>query len=360
MVELLHDDTAFPGGLDIWRANEPTDLPPIRRWDRRLREYPVNYGYFMRDPRARITQAGIEFIANFNPNARITQFGLEVIVSLVPQGEQLSGNPPAGRPRSVDYSFVPPINPALLSFIQPLNAGDSQATSTALPPRAPARARDYTWFNAPLPDLFAQDAMLPDHTTDSTALPPRGPARSTPDNYNFTASYFQGLIGQDAIPTGDQLSGNAPIGRPRASTLSEPGVNATIILTAPAAPIAPGKTTQHSEIPPRAPARLNDYTWLRSLPIHLIGQDAFNPGDQYFDLPPRGPLRARDYTWTYTLPAQFPPPAGALPAGKQYLSNEPRAAARLRGEYPHLTRGALPLLLAPVTTAEQFQAILII
>jgi hypothetical protein len=345
--------------LDIWRANEPTDLPPIGRWNRRLREYPVNFGYFLRDPQARVTQAGVEVIATFDPSARITQAGVEVIYALRPTGAQLSGNPPAGRLRARDYTLAEAPSIPLSVYIQPPVTGDTTVASTALPPKAAARAVDYTWFNPLLPNLAGQDALLPDHSTDATALPTPAAPRSR--DYSYTASYFQGLIGQDTVPPGEQLSGNAPPGPLRASALTDPGANYVIYLTAPPPPHPVGLTTGYTELAPRAPARAVDYTWLRSLPIHLIGQDRFNPGVQVFDLPPRGPLRSRDYTWVYTLPGQFPPPAPPLPPGAQSSALQfMRPVLRVRGEYPHNQRAPLPLLTTPPVSSEQFQAVLII
>jgi len=161
------------------------------------------------------------------------------------------------------------------------------------------------------------------------------------------------------------LSGNAPPGAPRAAgaVLSDPGFNYVIYLTAPPPPnprFIGGQSSDLTALAPRAPARAVDYTWLRSLPIHLIGQDAMVAGDQFFDLPPRAPARLRDYTWVYTLPGQFPPPAPTLPPGTQYNAAEPRASARVRADYPNLTRGSLALLGAPSTLTEQFQVVLFI
>jgi len=178
--------------------------------------------------------------------------------------------PPRGAPRARDYSFT-------AGFFHGLDGQDSMAAGEQLSGNAPAgprRAIDYTWLYTPLPLLFGQDTLAAGAQVYD--LPARAAARAR--DYSFSASYFQGLIAQDAMVVGDQLSGNTPATAPRASTLSEPGVNLTIILTAAPPTIPYGLSTALSELYPRAAARARDYSFSASYFQGLIGKDVLPNG----------------------------------------------------------------------------------
>lgn len=274
------------------------------------------------------------------------------VVSL-PPGYQSVDLPPRAVARARDYSIAAAFPLELIGQDATL-VGDQVVD---LPTKAPARARDYS-ITASFPlELIGQDAMtvggqlvdLPargslrarDYSiaqslalnllipvgTQVTDLPPRAALRAR--DYSLTASFPLELIGQDAALVGTQLTGPAPAGPRRASTLGETGSNQTLLLVA-APPVIPcGQSTAASELPTRASARLRDYTIAASYPLELVNKDQFYgaAGEaQALDWQnPRGPVRLGDYGWT----VGYMP---VVPMGQSTAATElaPRAAARSR------------------------------
>lgn len=343
-----------------------SELPP--RGPVRLREYPTTFVYFLRDPKARVTQFGLEVVSAANPNARITQFGLEVVISIRPAGTQFSGNSPAGKPRLLDYTWLNPGGgSSVVSTVPPVPpAGLLPSTSDNLPPRGPARLRDYTWFNTLLPYELGQDKLPVGQSTFlSDNLPPRAPARAR--DYTFTYTVLPQLLAQDAMNPGEQSFDLPPKAPARLRDYSLASAFPVSAITAPPPPnprfdagSIPGDPTA---LPPRGPARLRDYTHLSYRLPGLV--DAQNPGAQLSDLPPRSAPRLRDYTFTYAFPVQFPPapPQPPLGVGNPFVGRvldlPPYGRPQIRGSYP-MTQTSLALRASPPVLNEQFQAILFI
>jgi len=251
----------------------------------------------------------------------------------LPAGQQLGVNAPPGRPRAISLSETGVNLTALLTATAAVLPNGLSTALTELPPRATPRARDYTQAIGFPPELVGQDALtasrgvqeLPprgyarerDYTylesfalqvfqelpcgQRVTDLPPRGVPRAR--DYSFESFIFADLIGQDAMAAGDQLSGNAPAGRPRAPSLPEPGINTTIVLTASTPTLPPGAQVSDSNVP-RAPKRASEYGQATGFPLELIGKDQLPAGHSTDATtnPPRGAARSRDYTWLQSLP----------------------------------------------------------
>lgn len=248
-------------------------------------------------------------------------------------GDQLSGNAPATALRASTLS-EPGVNLAiLLSAAPPVIPPGLSTLASDLAPRTAARARDYSLLGSFPLTLIGQDQMAagdqsqelapktaqrtyavydPGTNAALTLAQPSGQSaqdaqyRLVPRarDYSVAAWYFLGLVGQDAFAPGDQLSGNAPAGAQRASTLSESGSNQTIALSALPPVIPCGQSTAASELYPRAAARARDYSFLAAFPLELIGKDAVNPGASTAatENPPKASPRARDYSLTVAFP----------------------------------------------------------
>ncbi len=257
-------------------------------------------------------------------------------------GQQLSGNAPAGPQRAstlsetgsnqiLDLVALPPVFPCGLS-----------TAASELPPRAAARARDYSFSASAFGGLSGKDAFFGIG----------GPAYDWP-NPSFARlvaaqQLFARLaseVGQWASPTPELIGRDKFFGAPgevpafdwtnpvrtipRSFALYEPGVNATILLPVAVQAIPAG--AQSTDLPPAPPARARDYTFLASFPLELRGKDQFNPGQSTgaTELPPRAPQRANDYTFLASLPLYV---FEQLPPGQSTAATElpPRAAARAR------------------------------
>jgi hypothetical protein len=193
-----------------------------------------------------------------------------------------------------------------------------------------------------LPRLATAGVAPAGDTTLSTRNPPWG-RRYPHDLRTFLETLFPPLIGADAVIAGKQLSGNAPAGRPRAATLSEPGVNLTVWLDFNLQQNAPvGQSTDTTELPPRSAARARDYSFSTSVFGDLIGTDAMNAGVQSDDLPPRGPARTRDYSFSEAL---FAPLIGAdaLATGEQSTDLPVPTARPRQRDYTWLQTLELPV-----------------
>ncbi len=60
--------------------------------------------------------------------------------------------------------------------------------------------------------------------------------------------------------------------------------------------MATGDSTYASELPPKAPQRARDYTWLQSMALYVFQQLPTGHTTAVTEGPPKGPLRLRDYT----------------------------------------------------------------
>lgn len=210
-----------------------------------------------------------------------------------------------------------------------VDATNAGAQQTELPPRAAARARDYS-ITASFPlELIGQDAMAAGQ--QSVELPPHAALRAR--EYSHVQSVPLNLLGQDAMVVGQQLTGPAPAGPRRASTLSETGVDLTLIVSQ-AAPIIPcGLSTALTELSPRAALRSRDYSLAASFPLELIGQDAMIASDQLTGPAPDGARRAAtlsDPGVNLTLIISQAPPS--IPPGLSTFATElaPRGPGRAR------------------------------
>lgn len=301
------------------------------------------------------------------------------VAATLPPGVQAFDLGPRAALRARDYSHLQTV---------PLNLLGQDAMVTGeqsedLPPRAAARLRDYS-IAASFPlELIGQDALtvgiqlsgpapagprrastlgetgsnqtvelsasLPvvpyGQSTELSALWPRAYGRAR--DYSIAAGFPLELIGQDAVAPGQQLTGPGPVAARRASTLSEPGTNFTIILSA-APPIIPqGQSTDLSALPPRSAARARDYSLAASFPLELVGKDQFyGVAGEPLQLDwqnPRGPLRARDYGW---IQSYMP----VVPMGQTTDESAlaPRSAARTYAVYDP---GQNLTILQPVITA---------
>jgi hypothetical protein len=247
-------------------------------------------------------------------------------------GQQSLALAPSPAPlRARDYSLAESF-PLTLIGQDAVTAGEQL---TALPPAAPLRARDYT-FAPPinLCTLTTVVQQIPDGHQLTDSLPPRAAARAR--DYTFTNTYTLSLIGQDALPTGEQRLELPPRSAPRATTLSDSGHNLTLGISGDVLPAG----TQSTSLPPKRAPRAVDYSHLNRLP-NLIGQDTIYGARgeaPSYDYPnPRGPARARDYTWLQTLPLHV---YQQLPAGDSTALTEspPKGPLRARDyTYLHLT-----------------------
>lgn len=173
---------------------------------------------------------------------------------------------------------------------------------TELPPRAALRVRDYS-FVQPVPlNLLGKDAVTVGK--QFVELYPRAAVARSRD-YSLTQPTPLNLIGKDAVLVGKQLSGNAPAGPRRASTLTDPGSNQIVVLNSTIPVIPCGLSTLAADLPTRAPTRVRDYTYTQNLPLSLVGKDNSNPGLQFTELPPRPAPRAT--VDTYSLSASLTP-----------------------------------------------------
>jgi hypothetical protein len=87
---------------------------------------------------------------------------------------------------------------------------------------------------------------------------------------------------------------------------------------------------QQTGLPPRAPVRAIDYSWVQPVPLNLLSQDAMDAGAQSFDLPPRGAARATPDVYTTADSSEFWMLADSVNPGQQAVELPPRAPARAR------------------------------
>jgi len=189
---------------------------------------------------------------------------LTTVVQALPAGQQSTDNLPArGAPRARDYSYSDPTEfwlfgtDAMVTGSQWLHRAPSGAPraatlyepgvnftlgldaqvqkpigrgsdASALPPKAAARARDYTWLQT-LP-LHIYQQLPAGQTSQETESPPRGPLRAR--DYTFLDLTKRHLIGQDAMVVGEStfISDLPPRAYPRAQSLTLPETHNMIVL----------------------------------------------------------------------------------------------------------------------------------
>lgn len=347
-------------GKDSSGGSQQYNLPPLVNTSRQ--------SSIARDSQAQL-QSGL---ALKNPTTPALPTGKGIVTELPPAKTQ------AGR----DFTFVGWFSYTLSAVVTP-----GQST-TDLPTRKNPGLANYTWIQNTLPynstpDQFAvggQVSVLPSRAVPSrnyeigyrqslllnaqVAVQPPGvtvldqQARVTPRSrdYSFVQSYFSGLIGQDVLPAGDQISGNTPPSQKRSvdytfvasfpleligqDVLSSgeqvydlPNRNAVRIPTN----YEPGEAalalTQLNPcgdswmiLPPRGPLRINDFTYIDTYFLGLIGQDSLVTGEQLSGNTPPAPLRSRDYTWIQTPSLLLVQPI--QPYGQQSFELPPRGAKR--------------------------------
>ncbi len=250
--------TALPP-IAALRARDYSFTPPINLPTLTTVVQPLPAGQQLTDslpPRA-VARARDYSIAESFPLTLISQDAFNA-------GAQSFALPPIAALRSRDYSFVPPVNLCCLTTVaQQIPPG--QQTTDSLPPKAAARARDYTHLDQTRRHLIGQDALPTGQNADRTALPPKGAQRAR--DYTWTQPYQLYVFEQ--LPTGD--------------------------------------STALTEGPPKGPLRLRDYTHLDLTKQNLIGQDSMVAGQSWLvsdNLPPRAYARLVDYSWSqsFSLP----------------------------------------------------------
>jgi hypothetical protein len=138
--------------------------------------------------------------------------------------------------RSRDYTFLHATDQQLIG--QDSMVPGKSTDATALPMRAAARSRDYTWLQSMPLHIYQQ--LPPGQSTANTELPPRGPLRLK--DYTFLDLTKQNLIGQDFM--------------------------------------VPGQSTLRTDnLPPRAYPRLRDYTYLVRFDLPELAA-SLHPGKQ--------------------------------------------------------------------------------
>lgn len=258
-LELIGQDSVNPGARSI-------DLPP--RGALRARDYNIAAAYTL------------ELIGQDN----------------LPAGGQLSGPAPAGARRASTLS----------------ETGSNQTVElTSAPPVIPCG-----------------------QSTDGSALPPRAAARAR--DYSLTASFPLELINRDQFYGTPGQAQNFDWQNPRAAlrtyALYDPGYNLTLQLPAPTVTLPPG-TQATDTLPPHAPARAREYGQGSAFPLELRGRDqVYSAAGEVpaYDWPnPRAPQRLRDYSWLQSLPLHIYFPS--LPPGQSTGSTErpPRGPQRL-------------------------------
>lgn len=345
----------FSGDLVFLQGQDSQDLPAAFTARRRLRDYTLTNGptglYLLDTPPDFTPPPGAQLQSqvSFSPDSknvyrakRITwanRFvdGTATPAEALPEGEQRTDLPPRAAARARDYSFVNQTDILLIG--QDRIYGDPGQTpeydwQTSVPPRGPARLPSYSWTHHN-PNLTHED--LP-YGADRTELPPAARARSR--DYTFVHETDVTLISQDRI-YGDpgqipDYDWPVPRGPRRLRDYTWTWFNPN---TQPAAEdLPPG--VQRVELAPKGQARARDYTWLQPVEIQLIGQDRVygDPGQAVtydWQRPPRGPARLPDYTWLVFNPnlyVESPPP------GAERLELPPAARARSRDyTYVHET-----------------------
>jgi len=189
---------------------------------------------------------------------------LTTVVQALPAGQQSTDNLPArGAPRARDYSYSDPTEfwlfgtdamvagsqwlhrppyaaPRVATLYEPgvnftlgldaaaLKPVGKGSDASALPPKAAARARDYTWLQT-LP-LHIYQQLPAGQTSQETEGPPRGPLRAR--DYTFLDLTKRHLIGQDAMVVGEStfISDLPPRAYPRAQSLTVPETHNMIVL----------------------------------------------------------------------------------------------------------------------------------
>jgi hypothetical protein len=142
-------------------------------------------------------------------------------------GDQWFALPPIGPLRASTLS-EPGVNYTLGLDTQGQKPVGKGSDLSALPPKAAARARDYTWLQS-LPLLTTQ--ILPaGESSQQTEGPPRGPLRAR--DYTFLDLTKRHLIGQDSMTVGEStfISDLPPRAYPRAQSLTVPETHNMISL----------------------------------------------------------------------------------------------------------------------------------
>jgi hypothetical protein len=246
-----------------------------------------------------------------------------IILGPSPVGAQLFDLPPQAPLRATDYTWTynsfpnwPPPPPFVDTTLEPRAPHFS-------PPRTPQ------WFSYDIPPNLVVLSSMAAPVNQYDWPNPRAPAE--PATRTWTWSYNLNLIGQDALPVGDQVTALPPRGAdpPNQSyflplnlnLVPPPFVDTTLEVRAP-----------HFS-PPRAPLTFS-YDIATNLTVLLAtsAPTKLLAGQQVFDLP-LAQLIARpiEQTWTWRQVGMLG--QDKLPVGAELTDLPPRAAARFQDDY---------------------------
>ena len=155
-------------------------------------------------------------------------------------------------------------------------------------------------------------------------------------NFELPVSYSGNILTEQPFPVGFLRRGYREYGTPGFVQNAIRGVSARaqvswVQVEVPEAAAAAGgpQVGQLTDLPPRAPLRMRDYSFSDPSEYWLFGTDAMLVGDQQTELPPRAPLRARDYSYYDSFPLVLIG-QDALPVGDQRFELPTPAAPRMR------------------------------
>jgi hypothetical protein len=222
-------------------------------------------------------------------------------------------------PVGAEVSDRTPVGPAplLLTWVSSLNS--NLFFPPIVPPRPPFNVFDWPLTPAPVREAnLGTWIETPQLTVPSRQLDWPNPIRSVPPAQTWTNSYTLGLLGQDKLPTGDQLTDlpprnfvygygqtwigrfslpvfqSLPVGEQSTDLPPRPALQPVQVFTKGFElwrfeQMPPGE--QATDLPPR-PYAPPGPTWIKSYDLTLIGQDQLPTGEQLSDLPPRDYDRA--------------------------------------------------------------------
>lgn len=307
-IELLGQDAVNPGAQSV-------ELPP--RAAARARDYSVTAAFPLELIGQDAMTVGRQSTDTLPPRAPLRARDYSITVAFPPEligqdnlppGRQLTGPAPAGPLRAstlsetgvnltVELTAAPPVFPC----------GQSTASSD-LPPRAAARARDYS-IAASFPlELIGQDQLFGaagQTRAFDWPLPVRGALRSFAvydPGQNETLYLLQG--GAAVLPVGQQSAELPQRGPARAREYGQ-ATSGTGYIGQDRIYGAPGEAPSYDWPNPRAAQRARDYTWLQSLPLYVYQQLPPGQSTGASELPSRGPRRLPDYTFTASVRLQL-------------------------------------------------------
>jgi hypothetical protein len=263
----------------------------------------------------------------------------------LPVGEQVYATPLPLPP--VDRTFINALN---LNLLQPPAPLPFNQYAWPLPGTWATPYRDYTSYSLPNINLFPPTVLPIDTTIEARTphfTPPRAPLRldyDIPPNLivkfvtpptpfsqddwpinlgpvqplrSWTWSYNLNLIGQDKLPTGEQVTDLPPRAYPEPATRTWSWTYNLNLVGKDRLPVGE-QVYDRPSLGYIQPLR----SWVWNYNLNLIGQDFLPVGDRVVDLPPYGPQQpAKTWTWNYNLNLIG---KDQLPVGEQITDLPPR------------------------------------